>query len=298
MKVNSSKSGLGGVLVVVLVLSTLIVLSIGRGAIGSPIYLARNDYPTVFASSEATGEPMVFGFGIISKESLREIEIRYSSLFVTPPPEFEDPAFNPNESTPTEIMEARRDIRAIKLFLGNVTIPYDVIPITGVVGNKTSRVGFTGVVYDFTRTLQLFLDEAVLDNIFEVYAVLKFENGKILYMAGVPDFFYARSRNVRYLSIHYNQNETTYQRRSPLLAEATPVDQAPGYGSLTFRDVKPDDQIFIQMNVEANLYGLPIWVMQSKYRTYLAEYVRVYANGKLEINAFNLMPMQSGGWAA
>jgi hypothetical protein len=295
--VNSSKGGLIGVLVIIMVLSTLFVLSLRREEVGSPVYLAKNEYPDIFQSTEARGEPMIFNFGIICKESFKELEVRYANLFMTPEPEFTDPTFVPNTSDPVTIMESRKDIRTIKNSLGDITIPFDVINVSVSVGNRTHSQEFSGVIYDFARTLGLFLEPNILDQIFEVYAILKSEDNEILYFAGVPDFFYERNRNIKYLSIHHNQNESTYEAVSDLpVPDLVPVDQAPRVGSILFKETEKDDQIFVQMNVESILRSLPEVIEQPALRRYMVEYIRVYANGNLEVSETNVIPIESGGW--
>lgn len=298
VKLNSSKGGLVGILIIALVMSTLLVISLRREEVGSPVYLARNEYPPLFKSTESRGETMIFNFGIICKEPFKEVEIMYSNLFMTPEPEFDNAGFVANSSDPITIMERRKDIQAIKNNLGDVTIPFDVINVTARAGNLTHKKEYRGVIYDFTRTLALFLDKSILDQIFEVYAILKSDDGDLLYFAGVPDYFYDRSKNLKYLSIHYNQNETTYEAETDLSIDITPVEQAPRAGSLIFTNTDRDDQIFIQMNIEANFLSLPESAQQSEMRMYLIEYVRVYANGKLEVNELNLIPIEAGGWKA
>ncbi len=296
MKLSSSKSGLAGILVIALILSTLLVLSLRRQELGSPVYLARNDYPELFKRTEARGEPMIFNFGVICKEPFKELEIRFSNLYMTQVPEFSDPNFVPNQSDPLTIMEARKDVQNIKRNLGDVPIPFDVINVSAKIGNLTHSKTYRGVVYDFARTLGLFLDKRVIQQIFEVFAILKSDDGDILYFAGVPDFFYKRSTNVKYLSIHHNQNETVYQALTELPIEVVPVSEAPPAGELIFRDTRRDDQIFIQMNVESNLNTLPMWIQQPGLMEYMIEYVRVYANGRLEVSELNVIPFEKGGW--
>jgi len=296
LRLSSSKSGLAGILVIALVASTLLVLSLRRQEVGSPVYLARNEYPELFKRSEARGEPMIFNFGIICKEPFKELEIRYSNLYMTQVPEFMDPNFVPNNSDPLTIMEARKDVQNIKANLGNVSIPFDVINVSVKIGNLTHSETYRGVVYDFARTLGLFLDKQVIGQIFEVFAVLKSDDGDTLYFTGVPDFFYLRSTNIKYLSIHHNQNETTYQAETQLPIEIVPVDQAPPAGELIFRDTRRDDQVFIQMNVESNLKTLPVWIQQPGLMQYLIEFVRVYANGGLEVSELNVIPIEQEGW--
>ncbi len=296
MRLNSSKSGLAGILVIALVVSTLFVISLRRKELGSPVYLARNEYPDLFSSTEAKGRPMVFNFGIIGKEPFKEIEIRYANLFMMPQPEFADAAFMPNQSDPREIMEARKDIQIIKKSLGDVSIPFDVLDVSVRIGNLTHSKTYSGVVYDFARTLGLFLDKSILGQIFEVFAVLKSEDGDVLYLQGVPDFFYRRDANLKYLSIRHNQNETTYQARTDLPIQVVPVEDAPKSGELIFRNTGRDDQILIQKNVEAILTTLPVWVQQPALMRYLVEFIRVYANGRLEASEFNVIQIDKEGW--
>jgi len=297
LKLNSSKSGLAGILIIVMVLSTLLVISLRRKELGSPVYLAKNEYPAQFKSTQARGETMIFNFGIICKEPFQELELRYANLFMIPQPEFVDPNFVANNSDPKTIMEERKDIRAIRRNLGNVTIPFDVLNVSARIGNLSSWKEYTGVVYDFSRTLGLFLNHSVLQKIFVVYAVLKSDDGDVLYFGGVPDFFYRRSENVKYISIHYNQNETAYQEKTEIATDVTPVERAPRAGTLIFRNAHRDDQIFVQVNVESRLGTLPYWILQNQYRRYMVHYIRVYANGRLEVNKFNVIPFESGGWS-
>jgi len=296
LRLSSSKSGLAGILVIALVASTLLVLSLRRQEVGSPVYLARNEYPDIFKRTEARGEPMVFNFGVICKEPFKELEVRYGNMYMTQVPEFKDPNFVPNSSDPLTIMEARTDVQNIKANLGNVSIPFDVINVSVKIGNLTHSKMYRGVVYDFARTLALFLDKRVIGQIFEVFAVLKSDDGDLLYFSGVPDFFYDRSTNIKYLSIHHNQNETTYQAETELPIEVVPVDAAPPAGELVFRDTRRDDQIFIQMNVESNINTLPMWIQQPGLMEYLIEFVRVYANGRLEVSELNVIPFEKEGW--
>ncbi len=296
MRLNSSKAGLAGILIVALVASTLIVISLRHEEAGSPVHLARNEHPAVFKSTESRGETMIFNFGIIGKEPFKELEIRYANLFMSPEPEFVDPDFVPNASDPKTIMEMRKDVKSIKEFLGNVTIPFDQIEVSAKVGNLTHSKTYSGVAYDFSRTLALFLEPSILDQIAEVFAVVMSEDRDILYFAGWPDFFYGRSDNIKYLSIHYNQNETTYQAKSEITPEVMPIEKAPRVGALVFEDTEKDDQILVQMNVESNLRSLPEVIEQLEFRRHIVEFIRVYANGELEVNEFSIIPMEEGGW--
>ena len=296
MKLNSSKSGLIGILIVILVLSTLLVLSLRREEVGSPVYLAKNEYPSLFQSTESRGETMIFNFGVICKEPFKELEIRFANMFMSHEPEFVEPGFNPNTSDPVTIMEARKDIQRIKSSLGDVTIPFDSIDVEATAGNVTHKKTYRGVVYDFSRTLGLFVEPSILDQIFEVYAVLMADDGEILYFAGVPDFFYGREQNIKYLSLHYNQNETTYEEETDILTDVLPIGDAPRVGSFIFHESGKDDQILIQMNVESTLRTLPEVIEQKPYRRFIVQYIRVYANGGLEVSEFNMVPMEAEGW--
>lgn len=296
LRLNSSKTGLAGILIIALVASTLIVISLRHQEAGSPVYLARNEHPAIFQSTESRGETMIFNFGIVGKEPFKELEIRYANLFMSRAPRFVDPSFIPNQSDPRTIMEMREDIRKIKEFLGNVTIPFDQIEVSAKVGNVTHSKTYSGVAYDFSRTLGLFLDPSILDQISEVFAVLMSDDGDILYFAGWPDYFYGRDDNIKYLSIHYNQNETTYQAVSEITPDVLPVSQAPRAGALIFEDTGKDDQVLIQMNVESTLRSLPEVIEQPEFRQYIVEFIRVYANGELEVSEFSIIPMEEGGW--
>ncbi len=297
MRLNTSKGGLVGILIIILILSSLLVLSIRREDPGSPVYLARNDHPSEFKSTQARGETMVFSLGLICKEAFEELEVRYLTLFMTPEPEFADADFSPNASDPITIMEARKDIKAIRENLGNVTIPFDVLNVSAVAGNQTHKREFSGVIYDFSRTLGLFLNRSILGQISLVYGVLRDEGGETLYFSGVPDFFYRREQNLKYLSIHHNQNETTYEERTDITTNVNPIPDAPAAGSIAFTSTEADDQILIQMNVESTLSTLPHRIIQTKYRQYVIQHVRVYANGRLEVNEMNLIPFEQGGWS-
>jgi hypothetical protein len=193
-------------------------------------------------------------------------------------------------------MEARKDIQQIKESLGNVTIPFDSIEVEVVAGNATHKKTYRGVVYDFSRTLGLFVEPSVIDQIFEVFAVLMADDGEILYFAGVPDYFYEREQNIKYLSIHHNQNETTFEEKTSLLTDVVPIGDAPRIGSLIFEHSGKDDQILVQMNVESRLRTLPEVIEQRPFRRFVVQYVRVYANGKLEVSEFNMIPMEETGW--
>lgn len=282
---------------VILILSTLLVISLGSHEEGSPVYLAKNDWPSQFKSTQSRGETMIFTFGVICKEAFKQVEVRYTNLFMAPKPEFADPEFLPNQSQPIEIMEARKDIHALRENLGNVSVPIDILNVTARGGNLSYPVEYTGVIYDFSRTLGLFLNHSLLGQISMVYAVLKGDNGEILYFTGVPDFFYRRSQNIKYLSISHNQNETVYQETTELSPDTTPIEAAPPSGSITFDNTEADDQILIQMNVESTLSTLPHRVRQMEHRRYMIQHVRVYANGELEVNEMNLVPFEKGGWS-
>lgn len=296
MRLNSSKGGLIGILIIILVLSTLLVLSLRREEIGSPVYLAKNEHPALFQSTESRGKTMIFNFGVICEEPFKELEIRFANMFMSPEPDFVDPDFVPNASDPLTIMESRKDIQMIKESLGNVTIPFDSIEVETVAGNVTNKKTYRGIVYDFSRTLGLFVEPSILDQIPEVFAVLMSEDGEVIYFTGIPDFFYEREENIKYLSIHYNQNETTYEEKTDLLIDVTPVGQAPRIGSLIFEDTGKDDQVLFQMNVESRLRTLPETIEQVPFRRFIVHYIRAYANGKLEVSEFNMIPMEATGW--
>jgi len=296
LRLNSSKGGLIGILIIILVLSTLLVLSLRREEIGSPVYLAKNEHPALFQSTESRGKTMIFNFGVICEEPFKELEIRFANMFMSPEPDFVDPDFVPNASDPLTIMESRKDIQMIKESLGNVTIPFDSIEVETVAGNVTNKKTYRGIVYDFSRTLGLFVEPSILDQIPEVFAVLMSEDGEVIYFTGIPDFFYEREENIKYLSIHYNQNETTYEEKTDLLIDVTPVGQAPRIGSLIFEDTGKDDQVLFQMNVESRLRTLPETIEQVPFRRFIVHYIRAYANGKLEVSEFNMIPMEATGW--
>jgi hypothetical protein len=65
---------------------------------------------------------------------------------------------------------------------------------------------------------------------------------------------------------------------------------------LIFEDSGKDDQILVQMNVESRLRTLPEVIEQKPFRRFIVQYIRVYANGKLEVSEFNMIPMEATGW--
>lgn len=103
--------------------------------------------------------------------------------------------------------------------------------------------------FHFLDLTEAFLTDASEADIRDLTAVHAFmvdgENRVLQHFRGTPDFFVARDSALVDLTVQLNDNVTKYSQRPSEATGTVALNEAPPYGSITFRDLKKDDRISI-----------------------------------------------------
>jgi hypothetical protein len=204
------------------------------------------------------------------RKDVLELEIRFSFLHFSPPPETEN-----NLSG----FENYMDVGAVEKVIGEDLLVIDVFEAE----LDGQPVPNTIHVLDLSRSLFPFSPTDSADSISSVYAYIQ-QGDNMSYYRGISDFFYDREYNLDYLFLAHGDNETAFSSGGEAGASIT---QAPEGGVVVFRNLKIGDVVVIEFSVFPRIDHMPERTWDKNYGRKIIEVVRAYADGELVISVAN-----------
>jgi hypothetical protein len=263
---------LGGLIVIVLVLSaaTVYTMAVLRGE-ESPVIMIQNDYPESMINPGRDGNPSTFSHGFLIRRNLVELEIRFSYIHNSPPPETE------NDSRG---FKGYIDLKTVERHLGEDLLVRDVFTVEVVGEAEAEEIQ----VIDIGRTLFPFSPTGSADTISSVFAFREENDGDLSYYRGFSDFFYDREHNMEYLFISHGDSESYYSSGGEGGAS---ISDAPEGGAVLLSDLRKGDVVVVEFSVFPDADHMPERTWNRNYERKIIEIIRVYADGELFITVAN-----------
>jgi len=237
----------------------------------SPVIIIQNDYPDGMISPRRDGHPSTFSHGFLIRRNLVELEIRFSYIHTSLPPETE------NDSRG---FEGYLDLKAVERQLGEGLLIGDVFTVEVDGDPEAEEIQ----VLDIGRTLFPFSPTGSADAISSVFAFREENGANQIYYRGISDFFYDREHNMEYLFISHGDSEAYYSSEGEAGAS---ISDAPEGGAVLLNDLKKGGVVVIEFSVLPDADHMPERTWNKNYERRIIEIIRVYADGELIITVAN-----------
>ena len=280
-------ASLVAIILIVLISSALVIFTLAREKIDSPVVVLKNIYPEVLytQASVTTRERMDFSFSVAARRDIETLEIRYATVA-------QSQAFFPGGNRTSGTLEgAAMEIAPTMELAGatdNERVPYTTVDVDASVGN----LNLTGLFIDFPL-VRLYNDPSLSGLVYSSFLLLE-NDTELIYFEGVSDFFFNRrggyvdvdipdeDRNkssIATLSIRRNDEVTSYSSTMGAPSDWKKVEDAPDFGIMVFSNVAKDDMFSVDFTIET----------PKRPAGLLAQVISVYADGELVETTVNIM---------
>lgn len=247
------------IMLIVLISSALVVFTLAREEIDSPVYVLKNGFPKKLFSeaSVTTKERMDFSFSLSARRDIKTLEIQYAMLIQV------DPVFvTQGAELKGSLEEIAQDILPIRALLDeteNSYVPYEAIEVKASYRNFT----YDGLFYDFPL-VRLYSNPNTSGQVYTSFLILRNGTG-IIYLEGISDFFLNRLGGfvgvefpggkelrsaISSLRILRNENTTSYSSAEELPEGWKDIAETPAFGRIIFVDASKYDTFSIDFTVE------------------------------------------------
>jgi hypothetical protein len=274
-------------MLIVLITSALVVFSLAREKIDSPVVLLKNIYPPVLYSqaSVRTKQRMDFSMSLAARRNMEVLEVQYSTLVQT------DPIFvreNVTTAGIALIAEAISPISTLSQATDSGDLPPEVTEVQASIGNLSYR----GLFYDFPVG-RLYSHPSISPEVYTSFLVLE-DQDEVLYFEGISDFFLHRlggyvdidlpeedqgESSIAQLRIRRNSEVVSYSSSVDAPSGWKEMSGAPEFGRVTFNDVRKDDTFSVDFTVE----------IPKRPQKWSAQVIRIYADGELSDILVNII---------
>jgi hypothetical protein len=270
-----------GLALVSVILSTVIMVTIARERIDSPVEILKNDYPSLLEESRKS----TFSFAMVARKKVENLQFRFSVLAqkTLKYAEMIDPRkeYNVTDS-PDDVLD-----NVVKLsWLRNETESLGIEPEKYNYTFHFQGAEMQMLLYDYSAILEGISGRGVLEVPLMFGAIID-SNGEAYYLAGESDFFFAPEENIISLSTSHNAEESNYLPDDQIWegSNRLPLSEAPGGGVLDYESVDKDDTFAVIFTVEADSENLPegFGSLPSPTRKPISviQMVRVYLDGEI-----------------
>jgi hypothetical protein len=237
----------------------------------SPVIMIQNDYPDSMINPGRDGNPSTFSHGFLIRKNLVELEVRFSYIHNSPPPETDNNSRG---------FEGYLDLKAVERQLGEDLLIRDVFTVRVDGDTEVEEIQ----VIDIGRTLFPFSPTGSADTIFSVFASREENGDNLSYYRGFSDFFYDREHNMEYLFISHGDSESYYSSGGE---EGSSISDAPEGGAVFLTDLRKGDVVVVEFSVFPDADHMPERTWNRNYERKIIEIIRVYADGELFITVAN-----------
>jgi hypothetical protein len=267
------ESRLGGIIIVVLVLSAAAVFTIATLTVQeASVVMLQNDFPSRLTRVDTEGKRMTFAHGFRAGRDLAEIEIRFSILHPSP-----DPFASDNGSS----LDSHPDAEIVEDLLGEGWLITDSI-----VAEVDEELNGTLYFCDLGRSIQPFSDSRSTNYLASAFCRIVDKAGEETYFRGVSDFFYDREDTIEHLVVARQGNETSFTSGP---SGSTGLTDAPKGGLVTVTDVRKGEMLVVEFSVVPHPDHLPEKAWDPNYGQKVIQVIRVYADGELVLVQINVL---------